>query len=177
MKQHVNLFGRADFSGPFWPLPIIELPLIQMAYNMADMIWLGRVGSSAVAAVGAAGDEYVAFNGDCHAFHVWAARSRLPHSLQELRIRETAVYAQSALQMGILSRIIYGILAILFNGPADRFFKLNSPQVITDAQVYPGHYLRPDWCSSMLNQMLTRNFYGSGNSQTPFWRGISRLSY
>ena len=27
---------------------------IQMAYNMIDMIWLGRVGSDAVAAVGAA---------------------------------------------------------------------------------------------------------------------------
>ncbi len=28
---------------------------IQMAYNMADMIWVGRIGSNAVAAVGTAG--------------------------------------------------------------------------------------------------------------------------
>lgn len=29
--------------------------LIQMAYNMTDMIWIGRVSANAVAAVGAAG--------------------------------------------------------------------------------------------------------------------------
>ena len=34
-------------------LPIMATSLIQMAYNMTDMIWIGRV--SANAAVGAAG--------------------------------------------------------------------------------------------------------------------------
>jgi Na+-driven multidrug efflux pump len=36
-------------------LPIMATSLIQMAYNMIDMIWIGRLGSSAVASVGAAG--------------------------------------------------------------------------------------------------------------------------
>ena len=35
-------------------LPILGTSFIQMAYNMTDMIWIGRVGSSAVAAVGTA---------------------------------------------------------------------------------------------------------------------------
>ena len=38
-------------------LPIMASSLIQMAYNMIDMIWIGRLGSSAVASVGAAGDH------------------------------------------------------------------------------------------------------------------------
>ena len=32
-------------------LPIMATSLIQMAYNMIDMIWIGRLGSSAVASV------------------------------------------------------------------------------------------------------------------------------
>ena len=36
-------------------IPIMATFLIQMAYNLTDMIWIGRVGSDAVAAVGAAG--------------------------------------------------------------------------------------------------------------------------
>ena len=34
-------------------VPIMATSLIQMAYNMTDMIWIGRIGSSAVASVGA----------------------------------------------------------------------------------------------------------------------------
>jgi len=36
-------------------LPIMATSLIQMAYNMTDMIWIGRLSADAVAAVGAAG--------------------------------------------------------------------------------------------------------------------------
>ena len=36
-------------------LPIMLTSFIQMAYNLVDMIWIGRIGSGAMAAVGAAG--------------------------------------------------------------------------------------------------------------------------
>ncbi|HHY09375.1 MAG TPA: hypothetical protein GX528_02285, partial [Firmicutes bacterium] len=36
-------------------MPIIGTSFVQMAYNLTDMIWVGRVGSEAVAAVGTAG--------------------------------------------------------------------------------------------------------------------------
>ncbi|MFC1898080.1 MATE family efflux transporter, partial [Candidatus Cloacimonadota bacterium] len=36
-------------------VPIMATSFIQMAYNLIDMIWIGRIGSSAVAAVGSAG--------------------------------------------------------------------------------------------------------------------------
>ena len=36
-------------------LPIMLTSFIQMAYNLVDMIWIGKLGSAAVASVGAAG--------------------------------------------------------------------------------------------------------------------------
>jgi Na+-driven multidrug efflux pump len=39
----------------FIAAPIMGTQLLQMPYNLTDMFWLGRVGSFAVAASGAAG--------------------------------------------------------------------------------------------------------------------------
>lgn len=42
-------------------LPIMATSLIQMAYNMIDMIWIGRLGSSAVCFCRRCRHVYVAF--------------------------------------------------------------------------------------------------------------------
>ena len=52
MKKNIDML-----HGPVLPaltklaLPIMATSLIQMAYNLTDMIWIGRLGSNAVAAV------------------------------------------------------------------------------------------------------------------------------
>ena len=56
MRQKIDLL-----NGPVFPslaklaVPIMATSLVQMAYNLTDMIWIGRIGSNAVASVGAAG--------------------------------------------------------------------------------------------------------------------------
>ena len=36
-------------------MPIMATSFIQMAYNLTDMAWVGRIGSEAIAAVGSVG--------------------------------------------------------------------------------------------------------------------------
>ena len=56
MKKSVNLVSGNIISTLIkLSLPILGTSFIQMAYNMIDMIWVGRIGSNAVAAVGTAG--------------------------------------------------------------------------------------------------------------------------
>ena len=56
LMQRVDLLeGSIVRSLTKLSLPIMATALIQMAYNMTDMIWIGRVSANAVAAVGAAG--------------------------------------------------------------------------------------------------------------------------
>ena len=56
MKRHIDLLhGRILRSLTGLALPIMATSLVQTAYNLTDMAWIGRVGSAAVAAVGAAG--------------------------------------------------------------------------------------------------------------------------
>ena len=52
MRQKIDLL-----NGPVFPslaklaVPIMATSLVQMAYNLTDMIWIGRIGSNAVASV------------------------------------------------------------------------------------------------------------------------------
>ena len=56
MARQVDLLqGSIPRSLTLLALPIMGSQLVQMAYNLTDMIWIGRMGSGAVAAVGAAG--------------------------------------------------------------------------------------------------------------------------
>ena len=56
MKRNVDLL-EGPIAGSLAKLafPIMGTSLIQMAYNLVDMIWIGRISSNAVAAIGAAG--------------------------------------------------------------------------------------------------------------------------
>ena len=53
----INDLTQGSISKGIWSMaiPLITASFVQMAYNMTDMIWIGRIGSSAVASVGAAG--------------------------------------------------------------------------------------------------------------------------
>ena len=56
MKKQVDLLhGKIVSSLTELALPIMGTAAVQMAYNLTDMAWIGRVGASAVASVGAAG--------------------------------------------------------------------------------------------------------------------------
>ena len=75
MQKNVDLL-----NGPVLPsltrlaIPIMATSLIQMAYNLTDMIWIGQIGSNAVAAVGAAG-MYIGCPTDWLPYPRWADRS------------------------------------------------------------------------------------------------------
>ena len=56
MKRNVDLLEGKIFPAlASLALPIMLTSLVQMAYNLTDMIWIGRLSAGAVAAVGASG--------------------------------------------------------------------------------------------------------------------------
>lgn len=55
MKKSVDLVSGNIFNSLLkLSIPILGTSFIQMAYNMIDMMWVGRIGSESVAAVGTA---------------------------------------------------------------------------------------------------------------------------
>ena len=146
--------------------PIMGTSLIQMAYNLVDMIWIGRISSNAVAAIGAAG------------MYMWLAQgfTTIPrmggqvtvgHALGAGETDNAIDYTRAALRIGIFIGTIYALISVIFSGPLIGFFKLNSPAVISDAKKYLiitcGAIL-----FSFLNQILTGILAAMGNTMVTF---------
>lgn len=136
MSKNVNLLdGSIIGSMSRLAFPIMGASLIQMGYNLVDMIWIGRLGSGAVAAVGAAGMFLWMANGVTTVPRI-GGQVTVGQKLGAGQQKEAAEYAACALKMGLFLGIIYGLICALFNKPLISFFKLNSPEVITEARWY-----------------------------------------
>lgn len=167
MKQGVNLLEGSIAGGlAKLALPIMGTSLIQMAYNLTDMIWIGRINSGAVAAVGAAGMYMWLSNG----FSILArmgGQVLMGQAMGAGRQEEARNYARAALQMSIFFGILYGIVSVLGNRPLIGFFNLNSEAVIEQAQIY-----LMITCGGIvfnfLNQIFTGLLTAMGNSVVTF---------
>lgn len=148
-------------------IPIMATSFLQMAYNMTDMIWIGRVGSNSVAAVGAAGMFVnLANNGICN-FLKLGSQVNVAHAYGAGERKEAACYARNALQLGIIISIIYGLIICIFRKPFIGFFRFTNAQVIKDAEIYlfiMGVFI----IFNFVNPIFTAAITATGNSKTPF---------
>lgn len=167
MKTHINLLeGKILPALSALALPIMATSLIQMAYNLIDMIWIGKIGASAVASVGAAGMFMWLSNG-LATLAKMGGQIKVGHALGAQKKEEAASYAQSSMQMGIVFAVFFGILSVVFADGMIGFFQLNSTQVIQDAKLY-----LMITCGlvifSFMNQIFTGILTAMGNSRTSF---------
>ena len=147
-------------------IPIMATQFLQMAYNMTDMIWLGQVGSSAVAAVGAAGMFVNLSNGIC-AFLKVGGQVNVAHAFGANDKRKAATFGRHALQIGAILSIIYGLIICLFHKQFIAFFRFTDVGVIHDAEIYlmiMGAFI----FFNFINPICTAIITATGNSKTPF---------
>lgn len=167
MRKNVDLLhGPVLSSLTRLALPIMATSLVQMAYNLTDMIWIGRIGSNAVAAVGAAG-MYMWLSNGLATLAKMGGQVNVGHALGAGQRADASRYGANAFQLTAFCGILYGLLCVLLNGPLIGFFRLNSPTVIADAKIY-----LQITCGfvifSFLNQTFTGILTAVGNSRSSF---------
>ncbi|NMU14789.1 MATE family efflux transporter [Clostridioides difficile] len=167
MKDRINLTeGRITEKLLKLSLPIMGTSFIQMGYNMIDMIWVGKAGSKAVAAVGTAG------------FFPWFAMAfimiskvggeiKVAQSIGANNISTTKSYMKSAIEINIILAIIYTISLIVLNKQLIGFFRLGDLEVITMSRQYL-IIVALGMVFYFINPVFTAIFNGLGNSKTPF---------
>lgn len=161
--QKVNLLeGPIVKSLTQLALPIMATSLIQMAYNMTDMIWIGRVSANAVAAVGAAGMYLWLANGLAMIPRL-GGQVKVAHELGAQNPKRAASYGQAAFHIGAVLMSVFCALCIFCNGPLIAFFKLNSQSVIRDARIYLV-IVAAGFFFSFFNQIFTGLFTAMGGS-------------
>ena len=167
MRNNVDLLnGSIARSLAKLALPIMGTSLIQMAYNLTDMLWIGRLGSNAVASVGVAG-MYIWLSVGVTMLARMGGQVLTGQSIGAGNKDQAAQYAASALQMGTLLGLLYSFISVLFNSQLIGFFNLSGESVIKDAQWY-----LVITCGmiifNFLNQILTGLMAAMGNSILTF---------
>lgn len=167
MAKSNNLIEGSIFKALFrLAIPIMGTSFVQMAYNMTDMIWVGRVGSRAVASVGTAG------------FFTWLAMAFIlipkigaevgvAQSVGRQDMAEAKVYIKHSIQMDIFLAILYALILIVFRKPLIGFFNLGETDIVNDAIIYLTivSFGMVFYC---INPVFSAIFNGYGESRTPF---------
>lgn len=146
-------------------VPIIGTSFVEMAYSLTDMMWLGRVGADAVAAVGAAGF----FTWLASAFLLLAKVGAEVGVAQSIGARDTKrakEFIRHSIQIAVSLGVLYGLFMVIFRRPLIGFFRLG-PSIESDARTYLVIVSMSMSCF-MLNPVFTAIFNGAGDSTTPF---------
>lgn len=147
-------------------IPIMATSFVQMAYNMMDMIWLGRVSTNAVAAAGTAG-FFTWFGSALFMMPKIGAEVGVAQSLGKEDMKAAKKYVFHTIQLDIIVAILYSLMLIIFRHKIIGFFDLGDIEVIEMATDYL-LIISIGLIFYFLNPVFTGIFNGSGNSATPF---------
>ena len=167
MSRNINLTeGNIRLNITKLALPILGTSFIQMAYNLIDIMWLGRLSTNAVAAVGAAG------------FLLWLGQAfvmisqigvgvNVAHCYGRGEYEEAKEFVSNGLQLDIIIAILYSIFLFVFRHQIIGFFNLDDPEVIAMAVSYL-RIISIGIIFHFLNPVFSVSLNSSGNSLTPF---------
>lgn len=147
-------------------IPIMGTSFIQMAYNLTDVMWLGRLSTDAVAAAGTAG------------FFLWLANSlvlitqvglgvNVAQNIGKGDINKAKEYINTGFQTGIIIAVIYAAILTIFNKELISFFNLKELDVIHMSESYL-RIIGMGIIFHLLNPIFSVSLNSSGNSVTPF---------
>lgn len=146
-------------------VPLISASFIQMAYSMTDMLWLGHLGSDAVAAAGAAGF----FTWLCNALSFMTkigAEITVSQAVGAKDYKRAAHYAGHAITLSALIGLAYACFIIIAAPSLIGLFHFDS-DISTQAVNYM-RIIAPGLFFQFNNNTFSGLYNGQGDSRTPF---------
>lgn len=107
-------------------LPIMGTSFIQMAYSITDMAWVGRLGSEAVAAIGAVG-ILTWMTTSISLLNKVGSEVSVGQSIGAQNIENARSYASHNLTIALILSICWGLLLFVFANPIIAVYKLTGP--------------------------------------------------
>ena len=147
-------------------MPIILTNFIQTAYGMVDMIWIGRLGSDSVAAIGTA-SFFINLSLSIVSVILIGTGVKLSHAIGSGQRDNEREYINNGIIMVFFLGIIYMIFLFVFRKPLIDFYKLGNPWINSMAEKYLV-ISALGIIVMYLNSLLTIIFNSYGNSKMPF---------
>ncbi|NMA94635.1 MAG: MATE family efflux transporter [Clostridiales bacterium] len=167
MKQE-TLLTEGNITTTLFKLaiPIMATSFVQMAYNMMDMIWLGRLSTEAVAAAGAAG--FLTWLGSgLFTIPKIGAEVGVAQSYGRRDMKSARDYVSHSIQIVLIIGIIYSLSLMIFKRQIIGFFNLDDPEVVKMAEDYL-FIIAFGIVFYFINPVFSGIYNGSGDSSTPF---------
>lgn len=116
-------------------LPLIATNFIQVSYNLIDMIWIGRLGSEAVIAIGTAG---FILNMAVALFSVIVLGTgiKIAHAFGAKNDSAIEQYIVNGYIMALLLAALYTIITLYYRHEIIGFFHLNNPEIEAITEQY-----------------------------------------
>lgn len=173
-KTHYRDFTTGSIPRQLTKLafPLMATSFIQMAYNLIDLAWVGRLGSESVAAVGAMGMLVWMVNAIA-LFSKISAEVSIGQSIGIKRFDKAAIYASHTTTIAIILGTLFFAIFLVQPHMFVSFFKL-SPSISLEAT----DYLRIiSFSIPMLFMILNFSgiYVGSGRSDIPFYYNATGL--
>lgn len=158
-------------------VPIMGTQLMQMAYNLTDLFWLGKLsyGTTAVAASGLGG----MFLWLSQAFMMYGRMGSEIGVSQSLGRNDRGAaqhYAENSATLSLLLGIAFGLFMVVFAGPLVSIFGVLEADVTTHAI----SYIRITGIGipfTFLSAAITGTFNGAGNSRLSFVANFLGLAF
>ena len=147
-------------------LPLLAISFIQMAYNLVDLLWIGRLGSKAVAAVGSVGMLMWMMNSVAIISKV-SAEITIGQSIGARRLDKAVIYASHTTTIAIILGLLFGVLFFLFPNPYISFYQLESSIALEAESYLRTIALGIPFVFLALN--FSGIYIGSGRSDIPFY--------
>jgi len=146
--------------------PLIGTQVLQMAYNLTDLIWLGRLSPEAVASAASAG-MYMWLSIAFLLTGRMGAEIGVSQSMGRSDPEAAKSFAQTALFLAVLSGVAYALFAHFFRHQLIGIFALQEAHVAYDGAIYLG-IVAFGMPATFFSGAVTGIFNGVGNSRLPF---------
>lgn len=147
-------------------LPIMGSSLLQFTYNLIDMIWVGKLGSHAVASIGSS-SLYVNIGNALNSLVVIGTGIKVAHAVGKKNEKEIKEYINSVIVINIIIGIVFGLILILLGEKFIGFLNLNNSEVEKNAYYYLA-LNAPILFFAFFNMMYTRILGSFGNNKLAF---------
>ena len=135
-NNRINLLSGSIPAGLFWlALPIMGSQFIEMAYNLFDTMWVGRLGSQAATAVGSAGSYMWIGQGFAMIAQI-GGQVMTGQSIGESNLAKARSYAKGSIHLVTILMLLLTTVCCLFRGPLIAFYKLSDSSTKAAAETY-----------------------------------------
>ncbi|WP_252242765.1 MATE family efflux transporter [Clostridium sp. ZS2] len=145
-------------------IPIMGSSLLQFAYNLIDMIWVGGLGSNAVASIGSS-SFFIGLGYSINALVVIGAGIKVSHAIGEKDEKSIKGYINSGIFINLILGIIYALILVFLGKHFIGFLHLNNSDVESKAYWYLA-ISAPMMFFTFFNIFYTRILNSFGNNKS-----------